>query len=79
MANYCTGCRFDPAKHTGPRACPFTTLYGDFLLRHEAALAKNPCIVMQVRNLNRLTAEQKEAIREQAGEVRAGCGVKAGE
>ncbi len=76
MSNYCTGCRFDPAERTGPRACPFTTLYWDFLLRHETALAKNPRIVMQVRNLKRLTDEQKEAIRDQAGQVRAGCGVK---
>ena len=77
MSNYCTGCRFDPAERTGPRACPFTTLYWDFLLRHEVALAKNPRIVMQVRNLKRLTSEQKAAIRRQAGRVRADCGVKA--
>ena len=69
----CTGCRFDPAERTGPRACPFTTLYWDFLLRHEVALAKNPRIVMQVRNLNRLGEKQKAAIREQAGQVREGC------
>ncbi len=73
MSNYCTGCRFDPAERTGPRACPFTTLYWDFLLRHEATLAKNPRIVMQVRNLQRLTTEQKAAIREQAGQVRQDC------
>ncbi len=73
MSNYCTGCRFDPADRTGPRACPFTTLYWDFLLRHEVALSKNPRIVMQVRNLQRLTTEQKAAIREQARQVRPGC------
>ncbi len=73
MSDYCTGCRFDPAERTGPRACPFTTLYWDFLLRHEDALAKNPRIVMQVRNLKRLTGEQKAAITRQAGQVREGC------
>jgi deoxyribodipyrimidine photolyase-related protein len=73
MSNYCTGCRFDPAERTGPRACPFTTLYWDFLLRHEVALAKNPRIVMQVRNLKRLTPQEKEAIQEQAEQVREGC------
>ncbi len=77
MSNYCTGCRFDPAERIGPRACPFTTLYWDFLLRHEPSLAKNPRIVMQVRNLKRLTAEEKEAIRKQAVEVRDACAVKA--
>ncbi len=73
MSNYCTGCRFDPAERTGPRACPFTTLYWDFLLRHEPTLAKNPRIAMQVRNLQRLTTEEKAAIREQAAQVRQDC------
>jgi deoxyribodipyrimidine photolyase-related protein len=77
MSNYCTGCRFDPAERTGPRACPFTTLYWDFLLQHEPSLAKNPRIVMQVRNLKRLSAEEKEAIQQQAARVREGCAVKA--
>ncbi|MEO8443476.1 MAG: cryptochrome/photolyase family protein [Gammaproteobacteria bacterium] len=77
MSNYCTGCRFDPAERAGPRACPFTTLYWDFLLRHQAELAKNPRIVMQVRNLKRLRPEQKAAIREQATQIRESCAVEA--
>ena len=76
MSNYCTGCGFDPAERTGPRACPFTTLYWDFLLQHEPSLAKNPRIVMQVRNLKRLTAEEKEAIQEQAAQLRKACAAK---
>ena len=70
MSNYCTGCRFDPAERTGPRACPSTTLYWDFLLQHGPTLAKNPRIVIQVRNLQRPSTEQKAGIREQAGQVR---------
>ena len=76
MSNYCTGCRFDPAARTGPRACPFTTRYWDFLIRHETALAKNPRIAMQVRNLQRLSAEEKAAVRDLAEEVRATCATK---
>lgn len=76
MSNYCAGCGFDPAERTGPRACPFTTLYWDFLLQHEPSLAKNPRIVMQVRNLKRLTAEEKEAIQEQAAQLRKACAAK---
>jgi deoxyribodipyrimidine photolyase-related protein len=70
MSNYCKGCRFDPAKSVddgkGKPACPFTTLYWDFLLHHETMLFKNPRMVMQVRNLNRLSLETKQAIKGQA-------------
>ncbi len=71
MSNYCQGCRFDPAQATGPKACPFTTLYWDFLARHKALLAKNPRMSLQVRNLARLSAEQLAAIGQEASELRA--------
>jgi len=70
MSNYCKGCRFDPAKSTGKDACPITTLYWDFLMRHEALLAKNPRMVMQIRNLNRLSATDRKAIQAQAQQHR---------
>lgn len=63
MSNHCRGCRFDPAEATGPRACPFTTLYWDFLLRHEALLSKNARMALQVRNIARLTPERRAEIR----------------
>lgn len=71
MSNYCAGCRYDPAQRAGPRACPFTTLYWDFLLRHEALLAKNPRTVMQVRNAARLTPSQRREITDHAARLRA--------
>ena len=70
MSNYCQGCRFDPAQATGPKACPFTTLYWDFLARHQALLAKNPRMSLQVRNLARIAPEQLAAISRQASELR---------
>ena len=70
MSNYCTGCRFDPAESTGPKACPFTTLYWDFLLQHEPAMRKNQRMAMQVRNLARLDEPKREAIKAQAAELR---------
>jgi deoxyribodipyrimidine photolyase-related protein len=72
MSNYCKGCRYNPAKSTGEDACPFTTLYWDFLMRHEEVLAKNQRMVMQVRNLKRLTAEVREEIGKRAREIRGG-------
>ena len=66
MSNYCTGCRYAPDKATGETACPFTTLYWDFLLRHEQRFARHPRAGMQWRNLARLDGAQRTAIRRQA-------------
>ncbi len=70
MSNYCQGCRFKPDQSTGPDACPFTTLYWDFLLRHEEPLAKNQRMSLQVKNLSRLTPDKKEAILSAAATIR---------
>ena len=66
MGNQCKGCRFDPAVSTGPTACPFTTLYWDFLQRHEELLKKNPRMAMQLKNLARLDGPARQAIAQQA-------------
>jgi deoxyribodipyrimidine photolyase-related protein len=66
MSNHCRGCRYKPKDKTGPSACPFTTLYWDFLIRHKDRLAKNPRMVMQIKNLNRLTPEIQAEISRQA-------------
>jgi len=67
---FCAACRYDPAQRTGERACPYTTLYWDFLLRHEALLAANPRTVMQVNNLSRVDEAERQAIRTQAQALR---------
>ncbi len=70
MSNYCSGCQYNPAESVGEKACPFTTLYWDFLMRHENMLAGNPRMIMQVKNLARLSAPKKLAIQAQAQGVR---------
>lgn len=71
MSDYCAGCAFDPADATGDRACPFTTLYWDFLDRHRARFWNHPRAAMQWRSLDRLPADKIERIRERAGQIRA--------
>ena len=66
MSNHCKGCKFNPAESTGDNACPFTTLYWDYLNKHSDTLAKNPRMLMQLKNLHRLSAEKKEEITLQA-------------
>jgi deoxyribodipyrimidine photolyase-related protein len=70
MSNHCKGCRFDPALATGEKACPFTTLYWNYLDRHVDTLAKNPRMLMQLKNLNRLSPEARQEIAAQANLIK---------
>ncbi|MFO0041686.1 MAG: cryptochrome/photolyase family protein [Pseudomonadota bacterium] len=71
MGNYCSGCRYRPERAVGADACPFTTLYWDFLDRHRARFAKHPRTALQWKNLERLPAVDLQAIRDQAAALRA--------
>ncbi len=75
MGGPCAGCRYNPTERIGERACPFTTLYWDFLARHEGLLAANPRTVMQVRNLARIGAAEREEIAARAASIRDGAAV----
>ena len=74
MTNYCEKCAFNPAKSTEDNACPFTTLYWDFLLRHEKELKSNRRMAMQLKNLARLEGPLKTAIQKRANEIRRNGG-----
>ncbi|MGB1257094.1 MAG: cryptochrome/photolyase family protein [Thiolinea sp.] len=69
MSNYCKHCRFKPAKATGDDACPFTTLFWDFLDRHEERFDGHPRMGFMLKNLQRKPDEERMAIREQAGTI----------
>lgn len=66
MSNHCQQCRYRPTEKTGDRACPFTTLYWNFLDRHETELASGPRTALMVKNLQRLSPEERESLRMQA-------------
>ncbi len=67
MSDYCGDCRFDPKKRVGEDACPFTTLYWDFLHRHRELLAGNHRMARQYATLDRLA--DREELLERALEV----------
>ncbi len=70
MSNYCSGCRYQPDKALSENACPFTTLYWDFLIRHQNLLNSNERMRLQMRNVQRLSSEGKESIQQEARKFR---------
>ncbi len=71
MSDYCRGCRYDPKRAEGDDACPFTTLYWDFLARHKQRFAPNRRMTMQLRNLERKANGEVAAIRRRADALKA--------
>ncbi len=69
MSDYCQGCRYDPKQRVGPKACPYTSLYWDFIARHETRWSRNHRMSKPVAGMHRLA--DLNAVRERAVEVRA--------
>jgi deoxyribodipyrimidine photolyase-related protein len=75
MSNYCAGCRYDPAARSGPRACPFTVFYWDFLIRTRDMLAQNQRMAMVLKNVDRLSPETRVQITVDADILRRKLGI----
>jgi deoxyribodipyrimidine photolyase-related protein len=75
MSNYCRGCPFDPAARIGSKACPFTTLYWDFLIRNRRRLSGNRRMSMMLRNVDRMTDAEQSAVCVHAHRLREGFGI----
>jgi len=67
MSDSCKGCRYKPTKRTGDDACPFTTLYWDFLARNEPTLKSNYRLARQMAGMRRLG--DLDDVRKRAVEV----------
>lgn len=66
MSNYCSGCSYDPAKKSGPGACPFNLLYWDFYDRHAERFASNPRTGMMVNSWKKRPVEERNKITAEA-------------
>jgi deoxyribodipyrimidine photolyase-related protein len=65
MGSYCKSCVYDPKLRVGETACPFTTLYWDFLDRHKETFVKNHRMSQQVNGLKRLSDLDALGVRAQ--------------
>ncbi len=70
MSSYCKGCCYNVKRRSGPDACPFNAHYWDFLVRHREQLGRNPRMALVMKQLEKLPAEELEAIRATAAEHR---------
>jgi len=66
MGDHCKHCRYDPKHVTGTHACPFNSLYWNFIEAHRDVLADNPRMKLIYGSLGRMKDEKREAMRQQA-------------
>lgn len=65
MGQYCNGCFYDPKLRVGETACPFTTLYWDFLDRHRDEFFNNHRMRQQYFGLAKLSDLSELKLRAQ--------------
>lgn len=66
MSDYCKGCRYDVKKRTTQDACPFNSLYWNFLDDHRKPFENNPRMTMMIALLNKIQPDELFQIKEKA-------------
>lgn len=66
MSDYCKPCKYNPKVAVGKDACPFNSLYWDFLARNYKKFEHNHRMVMMMKNLTNKPEEQVQELRDQA-------------
>ena len=75
MSNYCKDCRYDPGQRTGPKACPFTVFYWDFLIRNRERLSANNRMAMMFKNVDTIARQTRVQISIDAKLLRQRLGI----
>jgi deoxyribodipyrimidine photolyase-related protein len=66
MSNSCESCRYDPSLTIGDKACPFNSLYWDFIARHQDKLRGNQRMPYVLSTWDKFGNEKQMSIRQQA-------------
>ena len=66
MSNYCEECQYDRSKRIGKNACPFNSLYWNFLDDKKEHFSKNNRMAMMLRLLDKIPELEKEEIKNRA-------------
>lgn len=70
MSDYCKNCAYNHKEKLGENACPFNSLYWDFMDRHRSRLETNARIGMAYRTWDRYESEQQAEILKKADWVK---------
>ena len=62
MSNYCGSCKYKPDVRYGEQACPITTLYWNFLIKHREQFEASPRTRLMTANLKRISDEDQKEI-----------------
>lgn len=74
QGDHCKRCRYRVKDRTGDDACPFNSLFWDFMVRHREALSANPRIGVLYRSWDRWSASEQDEIRARAASFREAWG-----
>ncbi|MDG1509198.1 MAG: cryptochrome/photolyase family protein [Flavobacteriaceae bacterium] len=69
MSNYCGSCYYNKKEKTTPKACPFNSLYWNFLDDKREQLSKNRRMGMMYSLLNKIPASDLASIKEKAQHI----------
>ena len=66
MSNYCSNCKYKPELKTGDTACPTTTLYWNFLIKHYDTFSQNPRTALMTKNVDKISQQDVAAVKAKA-------------
>ena len=69
MSNYCDSCQYDKKKRIGEDACPFNSLYWNFLDDKKQFFAKNNRMAMMLRLLEKIPPHDLAEIKARAAAI----------
>jgi len=69
MRDYCKSCKYDVKKKTGENACPFNSLYWNFLSEKKDYFKNNQRMNMMMSVLKKMDNEKLEAHQKQAEKI----------
>ena len=71
MSNYCDSCSYDKSKRIGANACPFNSLYWNFLDDKKTYFKTNNRMAMMLRLLEKMPAEELAELKVKAKSILA--------